>query len=188
MTPGGVAGSIASASDFVGTNESIVSSSSTVPLVAEMSQEVWFKTTTTVGGKLVGYGNKRGIGSGTTDRNIYMSDAGKIVFGVFSGGVKAIVSPNAYNDGQWHHVVATVGSEGMKLYLDGQLVGSRAGITEGRSFAGYWRFGGDTLKGWTSNPSSSYFTGQMNDAAIYPSALSDAQVARHYSLGTNMGF
>ena len=185
VTPGGVAGSIASASDFVGTNTSIVSSSSTVALASEMSQEVWFKTTTTVGGKLIGYGNKRDSGSGTTDRNVYMTNAGRIVFGVHSGGVKAITSPKAYNDGKWHHLVATLGNDGMKLYLDGELVATRAEITEGRSFTGYWRFGGDTLNGWTSNPSASYFTGQMNDAAIYPSALSAAQVARHYSLGKN---
>ena len=35
------------------------------------SIEAWFKTTTTSGGKLVGYGNKANGLSTTTDRNLY---------------------------------------------------------------------------------------------------------------------
>ncbi|MFT3945110.1 MAG: PKD domain-containing protein [Ancrocorticia sp.] len=183
VTPGGVTGSIASSSSFVGTNTSIVSSSAKAALSSDMSQELWFNTTTTSGGKLIGYGSTLSANSANTDRNVYLTNAGKVAFGVNSGGKTAITSAKSYNDGKWHHVVATLGSDGMKLYLDGELVGARADITQGAAFTGYWRIGGDAMKSWPGNPSSVYFTGLMNDVAIYPSVLSSAQVAKHYSLG-----
>lgn len=37
---------------------------------------------------------------------------------------ESITTSNRVDDGQWHHVVSTVGSEGHTLYLDGQEVGS----------------------------------------------------------------
>ncbi len=185
VTPGGVTGSIASASNFTGANTSIVSSSSTSPLTSGMSQELWFKTTGNTGGKLIGYGNKKDTNSTTTDRNVYLTNAGKVVFGVYSGKARTVISPKAYKDGAWHHLVATLGDDGMKLYVDGELVGSNADITAGRLFSGYWRIGGDIINGWPSNPSASYFTGQLNDVAVYSSVLSADQVAAHYAKGKN---
>ena len=185
VTPGGVIGSIASASNFTGANTSIVSSSSTSPLSSGMSQELWFNTTGSTGGKLIGYGNNKDIDSTITDRNVYLTNAGKIVFGVYSGKARTVISPKAYKDGAWHHMVATLGDDGMKLYVDGELVGSDASTTAGRSYSGYWRIGGDIINGWPSNPSASYFTGQLNDVAVYSSVLTADQVAAHYTAGKN---
>ena len=36
-----------------------------------------------------------------------MDNAGQICFGVYPGGVATVNSADAYNDGQWHQVVAT---------------------------------------------------------------------------------
>ena len=41
----------------------------------------------------------------------------------------------------------------MKLYVDGTLVGSQAGITQPQINSGYWRVGGDYMSGWPDNPS-----------------------------------
>jgi hypothetical protein len=48
-----------------------------------------------------------------------------ITFGVHPGTSRTLTSPTAYNNNQWHHVVATLGSAGMAHWLDGTLVGSQ---------------------------------------------------------------
>ena len=184
VTSGGVVGS--AASSFNGSSTSIVSSSSTSVLPAQLSEELWFKTNTTRGGKLIGYGNKKNTNSGSHDRHVYMTNAGKLVFGAYPGAVKTITSPQSYNDNTWHHMVATLGTDGMKLYVDGALVASDASVTNGQNVTGYWRIGGDTVSGWPSAPSSAFFSGQMNDVAIYPTVLSAEQVALHYGVGKGL--
>ena len=71
------------------------------------SEEVWFKTTTTDGGKLIGFGDAQSGNSSNYDRHVYMENSGQLTFGVWTGQANTITSPNSYNDGQWHHLVAT---------------------------------------------------------------------------------
>lgn len=183
-TPGGVDESGSAGSTFSGTSSGVVSSTSTAPAPAPRSEEAWFRTTTRKGGALLGYGSSQTGSSSSHDRQIYMTNAGKLVFGVYPGSVQTITTPKAYNDGSWHHVVAIVGPDGMKLYVDGAQVASKASATGAQSYTGYWRIGGDSLSGsWPSQPSSSYFAGSMSDVAVYPAVLSTQQVRSHYLLG-----
>ena len=87
------------------------------------SEELWFKTTTTTGGKLIGFGNKNTGTSTSYDRHVYMENDGRLTFGVRTSGsaTTTISTPASYNDGQWHHLVASQSSAGMKLYVDGVL-------------------------------------------------------------------
>ena len=90
-------------------------------------------------------------GSSNYDRHIYMMNDGQLVFGVWTGQTETIESPNVYNDGQWHYVVATLGPSGMALYVDGQLIGTNS-TTTAQAYTGYWRVGGDNLNGWNLDP------------------------------------
>ena len=83
------------------------------------TEETWFKTTTTRGGKLLGFGSSRTGNSGSYDRQVYMTNSGQLVFGAYPGSAVTITSPNTYNNGAWHLVSATQGADGMKLYVDG---------------------------------------------------------------------
>lgn len=162
---------------FDGVDDSFASSaSSAAPQV--FSTEAWFKTKTTRGGKIVGFGSSQTGLSNNYDRHVYMTDDGRLVFGVYSDGEHRISSPSSYNDGEWHHVVSMMSGDGMKLYVDGALVGTDT-RSNGESTIGYWRVGGDRV--W-SGASSSYFQGSIDEVAIYPGALSAAQVAHHYEL------
>lgn len=149
----------------------------------------WIKTTTTSGGKIIGFGNGRpntGTGasnmSGSYDRHVYMLNDGRVRFGVWTGSASTLTSPTALNDGQWHYVVASQGAEGMRLYVDGRRVGSN-GTSNQQPYWGIWRVGGDSLGGWPDQPSSSFFSGSIDDVAIYPSAISRADVASLYVKG-----
>ncbi|MCU1658073.1 MAG: hypothetical protein JWO57_2729, partial [Pseudonocardiales bacterium] len=46
---------------------------------------------------------------------------------------------------------------------------------------GYWRIGGDNVSGWPSAPTSNYFAGGLDEAAVYASELTAAQIAAHYN-------
>ena len=59
----------------------------------------------------------------------------------------------------------------MALYIDGKKIGVNQG-TDGRpALHGYWRIGGDNIGGWPNQPSSNFFSGAIDDVAIYPTAL-----------------
>src|SRR3954453_21383926 len=99
--------------------------------------------------------------------------------GVWTGQPNVIDSPASYNDGKWHHMVASQGSDGMNLYVDGVLVGTNP-QTQAQDYTGYWRVGGDTT--WGGN-SSNYFAGSIDEVAVYSSALSTSDVVSHFKAG-----
>ena len=140
------------------------------------SEEAWFKTSTTSGGKIIGFGSNRTGSSGSYDRHVYMQDDGKLVFGTWTGQMNTITTPAAYNNDQWHHVVATQSGDGMKLYVDGVLVGTNP-QTQAEGYTGYWKIGGDNT--WGS--SSAYFDGTIDEVAVYLSELSATRVAAHFA-------
>ncbi|WP_069169309.1 LamG domain-containing protein [Streptomyces griseus] len=148
------------------------------------SVETWIRTTTVRGGKIIGFGNLTMQNSTRLDKHVYMRDDGRLVFGVYAGGARTVTTPAAYNDGTWHHVVATQGTGGMALYVDGQLRAFSSLYTTNENYAGYWRVGGDNLSGWPNRPTSNFFAGQIDETAVYPTALSASQVSAHYALRT----
>lgn len=162
---------------------SFVSTPSSVKNPTTFSEEVWFKTTV-AGGYLIGFGSNQVNTSGQHDRMIYLNTSGQLVFGTYNSGVQVVTSPNAYNDGAWHHVVSTMSAgTGMKLYVDGALVASNANYTAPENATGYFRVGYDTVNGWPGQPSNYYFTGSMRYAAVYSTVLTQTQITNHYAAG-----
>ncbi len=148
------------------------------------SIETWFRTTSTQGGKLVGFGDSRTgrSGSNRNDRNLYLTDDGQVRFGLRPdvGDRLTIQSQTGLNDDQWHHVVATLSPAGATLYVDGQQVANDPTLNEAQHFYGYWRVAGDRLSSWPSAPSREAFAGSLDEVAIYPSALTLGQVRANY--------
>ncbi|MCR8943503.1 MULTISPECIES: LamG-like jellyroll fold domain-containing protein [Streptomyces] len=182
QTPAAITGP-STAIGFNGTNQYAYSNRQhTAP--GRFSIETWIKTTTTRGGKIIGYGNLTQQNSTRHDKHIYMRNDGRLVFGVHSGSAQTVTTPSAYNDGQWHHVVATQGpfGQGMALYVDGQLRASNILVSNNESGTGYWRIGGDNLAGWPNRPTSNFFAGQIDETAVYPTTLTSSQVSAHYAL------
>ena len=71
-----------------------------------------------------------------------MLNNGRLQFGI-NGAVRSLAeTTTAYNNGQWHHVVATQGADGMKLYVDGVRSAANP-ATDAQNYTGYWRLGGD---------------------------------------------
>ena len=95
------------------------------------------------------------------------------------GTVQAIgVNNTGWTYGSWSHIVATYDGSNMKLYVNGQLVGSQAQTGTIDNYATSMDIGA-----YANLPkNSSYlFGGDIDEAAVYSTALSAARVQAHYS-------
>lgn len=169
---------------FNGTSTGVMRTGEKMAGPSHYSIEAWVRTRTTTGGKLVGFGNSNsttGTSSTSYDRHVYMNNAGQVLFGAYRGTAVTIKTPASYNDGNWHHVVATMGAGGMKLYVDGTLRASGANTTS-QPFEGWWSLGGDNLRGWPERPASDFLAGQLDDVSIYPFELTPAEAQWHWQV------
>jgi len=82
-------------------------------------------------------------------------------------------SGGAYNDEQWHHMVANLGAAEIALYLDGQLISQLPGqgaIVDNFSDLFFGRHG----------VLGRFYDGALDDIRIYDGALSSTEVRRLY--------
>ena len=162
-----------------------ITSNASYASTAAFSVEAWVKTTSTTGGRIIGFGNANGQNPATTmDRQLYLAPTGKVYFGV--GPAKTTVASTVnVNNGAWHHVVGTytTGANGMKLYVDGVLQGQTTGSAQ--AFTGWWRAGAEHLTGWPGNPTDDYFEGSLDELAVYTDVLTPGEIASHHTNATN---
>lgn len=150
------------------------------------SLELWFKTTTTTGGKLIGFESSTAATSNRADRQVFMGNDGKLTYGGWTSGgsTQTVTTPAAYNDGVWHYLVVTAQPNDERqrstIYLDGVAVatGTTSKVSE---YTGYWRLGYGTLPNGSGYPTSANFAGSLDNAAIYTTVLSPARVTAHYA-------
>ena len=111
------------------------------PNVFELS--LWFKTTTTKWGVIIGfYDNPQGMFGQLNDRQIIMNTDGSIMYWCISfPNNVALYAANKYNDGLWHCVTVKMDvPDSCYLYMDGSLV-DKTGITSPKNYDGYWVIG-----------------------------------------------
>jgi hypothetical protein len=147
--------------------------------------EAWFKSTSVTGGELIGFGDAQTGSSTNLDRVVYLTSAGKIVFGTKPAAFKTVITTPSYNDGSWHHVAASLGAGGLLLYVDGIRQGVDTTTTTAQNYTGYWRMGQDNLAAWPAAPASNFLAGTIDEARVYTKQLSDADVANDYTSGAN---
>jgi len=182
--PGAVRGSSDTASTFDGSTTGNAYSQTQVAAPTTFSEEIWFKTTSTTGGKLLGFGRAQTGASSNYDKHLYMDNAGHVLFGVYAGRTATVSTTATLNDGQWHQAVGTLSSvNGISLFVDGALVATDSTAKTQDGIAGYWRLGYDNLSGWppAGSVSSYAFTGSLDEASIYPTALTAGQVQQQYT-------
>ncbi|MEV6599916.1 LamG domain-containing protein [Actinoplanes sp. NPDC051346] len=141
--------------------------------------EAWFRAGLGGGGQFIGFSSSQ-TSSTTSDRVLYLDSGGRLSFGV---GTATIRSAAAYDDTEWHHAAASVGPAGLRLWVDGVRVATDTSVTSGPAFSGYWRWGGALLSGRPNRPANDYFVGTLDEVAVYPSQLSDQQIAWHHGAG-----
>jgi len=147
---------------------------------AARSVEAWFKTTSNRSGGILGYGTW----STRMAFQVHMYGDNQLAL-VTNGDDKIFTVPYPIANGGWHQLVVTYDGTTATMYLDGQSLG-------GQTFGGalntavdgnglivandFWNYGGGV---------SYQFDGSLDDVALYPSALSAAQVSAHFAASGN---
>jgi hypothetical protein len=178
------------AATFDGTS-TFVNTTTQVGALADTTVEVWFKTTDSNGGRLIGLGDSSKTNgqpqSTATERTLFLTATGQVGFGFRSsaGTATSVLSPATYRDGAWHLATAVTGTGGTSLYVDGALAKGVTTTPAATAAAMYVRIGWDTLSTvWPSAPTDEYFAGSLAFAGLWDRALPAATVAAHWTAGT----
>jgi hypothetical protein len=159
----------------------IPSSGSVADNLTNMSVSAWFKTTNSTAVQDIA---SKSNGGGAAGWEFQMGSLGNIAFYTEDGThEKCNFSSQGYNDGAWHHAVATLsggGSGTITLYVDG--INDTQNNCTGTGTVGSYSSSNDIWIG--DNLISTPFNGRLDDVRIYNRALSPAEVQRLYKLGS----
>jgi uncharacterized repeat protein (TIGR01451 family) len=146
-----------------------------------LTLSLWFKTTSANSRKLLGFeSSQTGTGSVNYDRHIWIGSDSKIRDGIYDGSsVQEVTTSGTYNNGSWHYAVLTFGSNTLKLYVNGSLIGS-VSTTGAENTTGYFRLGSYKLSGWTSG-SNGFFGGSLDEARVAFTVRSAGWILTEYN-------
>ena len=97
-----------------------------------------------------------------------------------TAGGGSLSVPYDYSDNQWHQLSAVGDGQGLKIYIDGQLAGSSTQATANYGSSTYpFRVGG----GGIFDPSGNYYTGDVDEVAVFSTALTADQIRKLYRAG-----
>ncbi len=169
---GVISGSTEGASLFNGTTSAVTGITGFDPsTTTEFSLEAWIKPTdlSPAGTVFAPVFSQDVLAGGTIWLAIDVSSSDTIftLMGGSGTGSSVIAKLNT-----WYHVVMTKSGSTVRLYVNGQLKGSRT-VTPGSS--------GGTFS--IGNYSALYFPGYIDDVAMYTRTLSLPEVVNHYLLG-----
>jgi hypothetical protein len=177
----GVFGKFDKAAQFDGVNDVIsVGNPAVLRLTGNLSLAAWFNTSAPVG-------NYRALVSkwhtGPTNASYMLGweNTQGLRF-CLSNGTRMVCanSGQAYNNGQWHHVVGVWNGAAATIYVDGAPVNSTNDGTFGAiaNTALNVKIGSDD-----SGSGDRFFNGLIDEVAIYRHALSAAEIAEIYQAG-----
>jgi RHS repeat-associated protein len=172
--PGAISGS--TATGFAGAGAMVLPYSSALQPPTAFTIEAWIKTTATVpsGGAYV----MRSWACGYELRLIPFGPGNSAIaegYTYSNGGNSEANSGVAVNDGNWHHLVYTIDTTASHFYLDGQQVGTGAALSANINYCG------TSISIGEGSPSDGYFSGSIDEVALYNHALTTAQVQAHYA-------
>jgi hypothetical protein len=156
----------------------------TTPASTPFSFEAWFKTA--AGGVVLG--QQIGVPFASVSGwvpGIYVGTDGKLNVQVFwTGGQSLVVSTQSVADNVFHHVAVTYDGAAEAVYLDGQLLNSRAFTPVSYGSAYSYQLGIGYTSGWADGNGGWFpFKGLIDEPALYNRALSSNEVATIYLAG-----
>lgn len=153
--------------------------------------ELWFKTSGSTSQPLIGY-QKESWGKATTGGMpvLYVGADGKLRGQFWHGAAAPMTSAGLVNDNQWHHVVLSSLGTRQSLYLDGVAIGTiTQSVVDHEQFP-VTQIGAAVAaapSAWPSYGTQSvkYFTGQIDEVALYSHPLTTKDVVAHWQQGRN---
>jgi len=179
-------GKVGSAKYFDGTKSASVGNHPdfAFPVSGSFSIELWVKVPSSSSGTKVLVG-KRDSNSSGPYWFVGINSGGRVIFEVQDsyGVYREIVSPSAITNDAWRHIVAVrdESTNGNYLYVDGSMVASDV-----YNYSGSFTSDGALTLGCLNTSSgipSYFFTGNLDEVAIFNRALSSAEVTDHKQKG-----
>jgi RHS repeat-associated protein len=189
-TPGAVAGSAGTAVTLNGTSSRIDLPKGTLKKSRDGAVELWFKASVTgTGGPLLGYQDKAfGTAPGRGVPILYVGTDGKLHGQFGATAIAPLASPGTVNDGRWHHAALSLMGTTQTLYLDGAQAAQATGVTVDQAALTFNQVGAAYATGswpaWGTGVQR-FFTGAVDEVAVYAHPLGAAAVSAHYRYGTN---
>jgi RHS repeat-associated protein len=91
-----------------------------------------------------------------------------------AGAVGTVTGAKIVNDGNWHHIVGVRNGTNFALYVDGRADGTATATLSTIST------NATALGVWYHSTNSAFFSGSIDEPAMYPIVLSAAQITNHY--------
>jgi large repetitive protein len=169
--PGNSARSTNTSFDFDGVDDHITRANhATISPSAAISIEAWIRPDSNSGTQYIV--NKVG-----PPASYYLYEQnGRPAFGVYSNGSNRVVesSTDTTPVGQWTHILGTYDGSTLRLYANGVLVPGGE-----LNHSGAIQTSTGALFVGSSNATTNFFDGRIDEVAIYGSALSGARIAAH---------
>ncbi|MBN2004014.1 MAG: DUF11 domain-containing protein [Anaerolineae bacterium] len=105
---------------------------------------------------------------------------GKFIHYVNAGSGRSVIGTTDVQAGTWYHLVGTAQSNGdLELFVNGHLEGRRGGLGMLWTGGDHYRLGA----AYGPTGTTTYFSGDLDEVAIYSRTLSSSEVVDHYLRG-----
>jgi len=167
----GIAGKLNNGVGFDGTTSYLTGTTllSTNVQSNTFTAALWFKTTSTLNEKLLSFAAAHSpIGINAGKMRFTLNNANS------SAGAKVI------NDGNWHHVVVTGNASAYRVYVDGNTSTADISYTQATNYAM-----GTSITIGRRSGNANYFTGTIDEAAVWSRVLSNTEITQLFRRGAN---
>ena len=177
--PGALAGDANTAMGFNGSTGYVsVPDAASLDFAGDFTVEAWAKPNalTGIGGAVVHKGGSSGYPVWQYRMSITGGNQWRGTVFVGNSNI-AVTAPGVASTTSWTHLAMTKAGSTLTLYVNGAAVATTtvAGIVNTST--------GILAIGRTGASSSDYFNGQIDEVAVYPTALSAARIAAHHTAG-----
>ncbi|HEV8250104.1 MAG TPA: LamG-like jellyroll fold domain-containing protein, partial [Gaiellaceae bacterium] len=175
--PGALTTGSNTSASFDGVDDTVtVPSSSSLNLTTAVTLEAWVKRTRS--GAWQNIVAKSGSNATATQNYaLWLNTSNQPVAYFGNGSSSFAVTATAAIDTNWHHVAVTNDNSTAKLYVDGVLVRSATATTQLTANS-------QSLTIGRSTDNVRIFGGQLDEVAVYGTALSAARIQAHYAAAT----
>ena len=184
--------------NFDGADDYLTAASIVTPTAQQGTISAWVKSTTSSFGPIFNISSNTALDTGYwMGLQFSGGSPGRLEFGLRpnAGDYIFYTSSNTYNDGNWHHVAVTSNGSSYKLFIDGaEDTGAATSGTNNSNVVGGWiddmavknscNIGAQRRNADNNN---GYFNGNIDELAIWDSALTAAQIDNIYKGESNGG-
>jgi hypothetical protein len=164
--------------NFDGTDDRLDAISVVTPSATSGTISAWVKTTSTAYQAILSTADTSG--GGTWGWMAVYNNKLRITFRQGGGAVKTADGSTTINDGSWHHVVAVSDGSAYSLYVDGSAETLTGSSNDGTWYGDLTNLTSTNIGSHVRTSAGNHFSGNIDELAVWDSALSAPQITNIY--------